>query len=161
MIYLIDIDRKTVLKERLCGNMPDERSCGAIIFTHENGIRKYLLIHEKYSGEYGFPKGHTENGETERETAIREVKEETGLDIILQDDFCFVYEHYLAREGRPNDKKRNILFLAEYKEKRFRLQEEEIDDIILTDFENATELLQSDALKRALNEAEKYLMSLL
>ena len=112
MTYLIVYTEKTVLKERLFKNMSDEISCGAILYTHENGTRKYLLIREKYSGEYGFPKGHTENGETGRETALREVKEETGLDVILQGDFSFLYEHYLAREGRPNDKKRNILFLA-------------------------------------------------
>lgn len=138
--------------------MSDEISCGAILFIHENGTRKYLLIREKYSGEYGFPKGHMKSGETERETALREVKEETGLNVILQDDFRFVYEHYMAREGRPNDKKRNILFLAEFKEKRFRLQEAEVDDIIFTDFENAMELLQNDAFRRALKEAEEFLM---
>ena len=61
--------------------MADEKSCGAIVFTRENGIRKYVIIRGTgiYQGFNGFPKGHMEEGETESETALREVKEETGM----------------------------------------------------------------------------------
>ena len=74
--------------------MADEKSCGAIVFTHENGIRKYVIIRETgiYQGYCGFPKGHMEAGETEQDTAIREVKEETGLDVELLDGFRQVDE---------------------------------------------------------------------
>ena len=53
--------------------MADEKSCGAIVFTYENGIRKYVIIRETgiYQGYCGFPKGHMEAGETEQDTAIR------------------------------------------------------------------------------------------
>ena len=69
--------------------MADEISCGAIVFTNENNVRKYVIIRGvgMYQGFCGFPKGHMEAGETERETALREVKEETGLDVVLYDDF--------------------------------------------------------------------------
>ena len=56
--------------------MKKEKSCGAIIV--KDG--KVLVIHQT-NNVWCFPKGHVENDETEVETALREVKEETNLDI--------------------------------------------------------------------------------
>ena len=60
--------------------MNHERSCGAVLFTVRDGVPLYVLVQENY---YGFPKGHMEAGETERKTAIREIREETGLEVKL------------------------------------------------------------------------------
>ena len=54
----------------------EEKACGCIISQNN----KILLIRQM-SGMWGFPKGHVEEGETEEQTAKREVKEETGLSI--------------------------------------------------------------------------------
>ena len=58
--------------------MNREKSCGAIVFTRRNGQLLYAVVQEA-SGAFSFPKGHTEGGETEPETARREILEETGL----------------------------------------------------------------------------------
>ena len=139
--------------------MADEKACGAIIFTNENNVRKYVLLcgHGIYQGYYGFPKGHVEEGETEQETAIREVKEETGLDVVLYDGFRTIDTHALAREGRPNDKKTNIYFLAEYHNQKLVAQVSEVSDLILLDYEAAMDVLQYEEAKRELTEAEQYL----
>ena len=139
--------------------MADEKACGAIIFTNENNVRKYVLLcgHGIYHGYYGFPKGHVEEGETERETALREVKEETGLDVVLYDDFRTVDTHALAREGRPNDTKTNVYFLAEYHDQKLIAQESEVSNLILLDYDAAMNVLQYEELKRELTEAERYL----
>lgn len=141
--------------------MADEKSCGAIVFTHENGIRKYVIIRETgiYQGYCGFPKGHMEAGETEQDTAIREVKEETGLDVELLDGFRQVDEHFLAREGRPNDKKTNVYFLAEYHDQELKAQGSEVSEIVLMDYRDALESLQYNELKRELTEAESFINS--
>ena len=55
--------------------MKNEKACGAVIKNEEG---KILLIFQQ-NGFWGFPKGHVEEGETEPETAVREVFEETGL----------------------------------------------------------------------------------
>ncbi|MBD3304395.1 NUDIX domain-containing protein, partial [Candidatus Woesearchaeota archaeon] len=55
--------------------MKKTRCSGGIIFN--NG--KYLLVKHKEGGHWDFPKGHAEEGETEEETALREIYEETGL----------------------------------------------------------------------------------
>ena len=61
--------------------MPVERSAGAIIFRKEKGNIYYLLLHYE-AGHWDFPKGNIEKGEKSEETAQREIKEETGLEII-------------------------------------------------------------------------------
>lgn len=55
-----------------------EVSCGAVLYTVRNGEVLYLLIRDG-KGVCGFPKGHMEPGETELETALREVWEETSI----------------------------------------------------------------------------------
>lgn len=139
--------------------MADEKSCGAIVFTYENEIRKYIIIRETglYQGYCGFPKGHMEAGETEQDTAIREVKEETGLDVELLDGFRKVDEHFLVREGRPNDKKTNVYFLAEYHDQELKAQEAEVSEIVLMDYQEALKSLQYDESKRELTEAENFI----
>ena len=63
--------------------MPQEKSAGAIIYRIENGVPHYLLLHypsiNRKGGHWEFAKGHIEEGETEEETVMREVFEETGI----------------------------------------------------------------------------------
>ena len=56
--------------------MLEEKSCGAIVYNNEGKV----LIVQHNAGHWDFPKGHVENNETEVETAVREVKEETNID---------------------------------------------------------------------------------
>ena len=139
--------------------MANEKSCGAIVFTHENNVRKYLILCGVgiYQGYFGFPKGHMEEGETEQETAIREVKEETGLDVVLREDFRTVDEHALAREGRPNDKKTNVYFLGDFHDQELVAQKSEVSEIRLLNYHEAMKVLQYEESKRELTEAEEYL----
>ena len=66
--------------------MTYEKSCGAVVFTKTGKDIKYLMV-QSLDGIYGFPKGHMENDETESETALREVYEETNVNIELIDGF--------------------------------------------------------------------------
>ena len=139
--------------------MADEKSCGAIVFSNENGVRRYVIIRGTgiYKEYCGFPKGHMEPGETEVETALREVKEETGLDVTLIEGFRTVDEHFLAREGRPNDRKTNVYFLAEYSNQEIKVQESEVSEIVLMDYEEAMKKIQYEESRRELTEAEEWL----
>ena len=62
-----------------------ELSCGIIVFDND----KVLIVKHK-GGHTSFPKGHREKGENLRETAIREVKEETGIDAEINSNVCFI-----------------------------------------------------------------------
>lgn len=55
-----------------------EHSSGGVVARHMDGAVHLLLIRDPY-GKWGLPKGHVEDGESSREAALREVREETGL----------------------------------------------------------------------------------
>ena len=64
-----------------------ERSCGAVLFREAAEGPAFLLICHVDGGHWAFPKGHMEPGETEEETAKREIREETGLLVRLDPGF--------------------------------------------------------------------------
>lgn len=77
--------------------MIKEKSCGIIVFDNN----KVLLIKHN-GGHISFPKGHVESNETEKETAIREVKEETGIEAEILSDKTFT-NTYSPKEGYMKD----------------------------------------------------------
>ena len=84
--------------------MQYDKSCGAVIIN-QNSV---LLVYQQ-KGFWGFPKGHIEAGETEVETALREVQEETNLKIIIDPDSRFSFSYYIPH---LNTQKEVVLFLA-------------------------------------------------
>lgn len=132
-----------------------ESSCGAVVFRKENGKNKFLLIRNKRSAHWGFPKGHIEKGETKEETAIREILEETGLNVTVLPDFRQNSEYTI--QGKIE--KSVDIFLAETKETRFKIQEEEIEECGWFDYDNAMKTLNYENDKRILVEALQYLKS--
>lgn len=67
--------------------MLKERSCGAVIYREiESGI-EILLQRHKNGGHWAYAKGHVEGNETDEQTALREIREETGLVVELFTDF--------------------------------------------------------------------------
>ena len=110
-----------------------EKSCGCIIIN--NG--KVLLVYEKNRNFWGFPKGHMEEGETEIETALREVKEEVGLDVEI--DFKKRYTlNYIIRNEID---KTTVLYIAKTKNEEIVMQENEIENAKWCSFEEAIDTL--------------------
>jgi 8-oxo-dGTP pyrophosphatase MutT (NUDIX family) len=56
-----------------------EKSCGVLPYRIVNGQKEFLLVFESYSKCWSLPKGHIEMGESEEQTSLRELWEETGL----------------------------------------------------------------------------------
>ena len=75
-----------------------EKSCGAVVFTKENNDLNYIIIRSLESF-CGFPKGHVEGTESDIQTALREVKEETGLSVNIVDGFRVEDSHPFHRDG--------------------------------------------------------------
>lgn len=136
--------------------MTYEKSCGAVVFTQSNNKILYLLV-SNLAGIYGFPKGHMEPGETEEETALREVAEEVGLRITFVPDFRSWDEHPIPQ--KENTMKQIVYFLGEYSDQEFTYQKEELTDALLVDYHSAMSLLQFESSKRILTEANNFLLS--
>lgn len=121
--------------------MKNEKSCGAIIEL--NG--KILLVQQKKSGNYGFPKGHILPNESEIEAAIREVKEETNVDIEINSEKRYSLS-YIQNE---NINKEVVYFLARPK-KTFEIinQEKEVSRVFWVDKEKVRETLTYENLRQ-------------
>jgi 8-oxo-dGTP diphosphatase len=78
------------------------RAAGGVIRRRApSGLRRareVLLVHRPKYDDWSFPKGKRDGGETDEETALREVEEETGLRCTLADDLGFV--EYFDAYGR-------------------------------------------------------------
>ena len=93
--------------------MAQEKSCGAVVFKRQkDGTSKYLVLHY-IAGHWDFPKGKQEKNEKEEQTAVREIKEETGLEDV---DFIDGFKEsvkYFFKKGEETIFKEVIFFLAE------------------------------------------------
>ena len=131
-----------------------ESSCGAVVFRDDGRERRYLLIRNKRSAHWGFPKGHIEKGESNEQTAMREVREETGIDITLMPDFCRCSDYTI--QGRIEKNVR--IFLGKAQQTEFTRQEEEIDECGWFAFDDAMNTLNYDNDKRILTQAREYFL---
>jgi 8-oxo-dGTP pyrophosphatase MutT (NUDIX family) len=101
--------------------MKKEKSCGCVIFNNNE-----VLVIKDTNGNYGFPKGHMENGETEVETAMRETKEETNVDVIIDENRRYEINYYIKE--RDIDKT-VVFFRARYNGGDLKIQEGETEEI--------------------------------
>ena len=134
-----------------------EYSCGAVVFTRIGGEPHYVLVRAKGQREgcHGFPKGHMEPGETEEQTALREIYEEVGLRVRLLPGFRAVTEYPLP--DKPDTRKRVVFFLAEYADQTPRIQESELTSCTLAPFEEALPLVEYADSKQILKDAHAFL----
>lgn len=130
-----------------------ETSCGAVVYRIINGEVRFLLIKNKRSLNWGFPKGHMERGEDEHMTAYREVLEETGVRIEFLPDFRFKSEYSIQNRIE----KKVIIFLATTKDTRTVIQQEEIEEYLWLGFQKAMDTLRFPNDKQILIKANEYL----
>ena len=134
--------------------MLKEKSCGAIIYKYiENEL--YILLLKHNQNHWSYPKGHVERLETEIETALREVKEETNLDVEINSDFREV----ITYSPSENVLKDVVYFLATPKSNKIIPQTSEIAEIKWLKSEEALNLItyndDKELLIKALNYLEK------
>lgn len=101
-----------------------EKSCGAIIFENKSKDSKVLII-QQVQGHWCFPKGHVEANETEQQTALREIKEETGLLVTLDTS----KRYHLQYSPKKNVDKDTVYFVGYLKGGKEKIQKEELLDM--------------------------------
>jgi len=102
----------------------------------DTGISVLLTLH-KGGKHWGFPKGHQDPGETDLETATRELKEETGLEIetlLLDVPYEETYTFYKFHEKVQ----KTVSYYPAFVTGTLKLQAEEIIDARWYPVEDAT-----------------------
>ncbi len=119
--------------------MQYEKSCGALVLRRdpEDGVLYILMIRHKKGGHRSFPKGHMERGETEYMTAVREVYEETGVQIRITEKF----RRTVRYRPMPGVSKEVVYFLTETDRVEIRPQEGEIAQVEWVPVEKAESFL--------------------
>lgn len=134
-----------------------EKSCGIVLFHSD----EFLIIQHSVKpnvteGHWDFPKGHVEKNETEFETAVRELKEETGIsDFLLIDNF----KHRISYSFHKNNElieKEVIFFLAESSTKEVQLSSEH-QNYGWLDFNSAHDRLTYSNAKEVLVQVKRFL----
>ncbi|MBW2637919.1 MAG: NUDIX domain-containing protein [Deltaproteobacteria bacterium] len=141
--------------------MNEEYSAGAVIFRHTEGETEFLVIYSKRNGIWGFPKGHIEKGETERDAALREIFEETSLtkleftDTFREED---IYPAIGRGEFRGREiRKHSIYFLCETGDDTITTDDTEITDYRWLPYSGAVTILPFESLKDILRKARLHL----
>ena len=132
-----------------------EKSCGAVVFIKKDDPVKYLLLN--YAAEHwDFVKGNVELNESEKETVVRELKEETSItEARFIDGFREVIAYFYRRQGLTVHKE-VVFFLMEAYTDKVKLSFEHVGYSWL-DYQHAMEKLTFKNAKDVLQKAHDFL----
>ena len=123
------------------------------MFRKNEGAYDLVLLRHQCGGHWSFPKGHVEQGENERQTALREVREETGLTIRLLEGFRESVEYF----PKPGVRKQVVYFLGKAMGEVLIPQEEEISEVHWVPIDKAADMVTFANDKRLIRLAKKRL----
>lgn len=132
--------------------MKQEKSCGAVIFREEEGNRCYLVI-KSVKGHATLCKGHVEAGETEQETAVREILEETALTV----EFVQNFRRVITYSPYPGCMKDVVFFLARVTGGTLTCQPEEVAEARFFPLDAALSALDHTSDREVLLSADQWL----
>ncbi len=135
--------------------MLHEKSCGAVVFIKKGDLTNYLLL--KYAaGHWDFVKGNVEPNEKEKETVVRELKEETSItDAKFIDGFREAIAYFYRRQGLKVHKE-VVFYLMEANTNKVELSFEHVGYVWL-DYQHAMEKLTFKNAKDTLQKAQDFL----
>ena len=132
-----------------------EKSCGAVVFIKKGEHTNYLLLNYS-AGHWDFVKGNVEPKETEKETVIRELQEETAIvDAHFLDGFKETISYFYRRQGFTV-RKEVVFFIIETHTEEVTISFEHVGYVWL-DFKQAIEKLNFKNAKDVLQKAHDFL----
>jgi bis(5'-nucleosidyl)-tetraphosphatase len=131
-----------------------EKSCGAVVFIKKSEV-KYLLLHYQ-AGHWDFVKGNVESGESEKDTVVRELREETGIaDATFVENFREEIEYFYRRQGTTIHKE-VVFFLIQTRTEEVKISYEHVGYTWLN-YQHALEKLTFKNAKNVLQKAHDIL----
>ena len=139
--------------------MINETSSGAILFYINKQTIVFLLLH--YSGgHWDFPKGNQEKGESDMDTALREITEETGIiDVTFLEGFKKEVFYKYKRNNHLISKK-VVYFLAKSNSPDVVLSSEHLE-FVWESYEDALRRITYKNSKEILTEGYNFLINFL
>ena len=129
-----------------------EKSCGAVIFRKAEDWNVLLIRHTR-GRHISFPKGHVEAGETESQTAEREIWEETGLRVRVDRRFRAENRYNI----RPDTQKLVVIFAAVTEQAEITPQPEEIAEAFWLPVEDAAARLTYERDRKIMRDAFEHI----
>ena len=136
--------------------MIKESSSGIIPISVIDGNLEVFVVQHKNGEHWGFPKGHIECDESPKETAERELFEETGLKVLRFFHFSPLNESYLFQRGEQTVDKNVGYYLAEVTRK-YSLQVTEIKDGKWLKLDELNDYITFDEGRKVCNELKQIL----
>jgi bis(5'-nucleosidyl)-tetraphosphatase len=116
---------------------------------------KYLLLHYQ-AGHWDFVKGNVESGESEKDTVVRELREETGIaDATFIENFREKIEYFYRRQGTTIHKE-VVFFLIQTHTEEVKISYEHVGYTWLT-YQHALEKLTFKNAKNVLQKTHDML----
>ena len=129
-----------------------EKSCGAVVYAFHHH-KPLVLVEYMALGHVSLPKGHMEEGETEEQTAAREILEETNLKVRIDN----VFRHEVSYSPAPGIRKTVVFFLAAAAGLfGTKPQPEEVTALQWMPFEDAVRVMTYGTDKEVLHHAASY-----
>ncbi|MCD6109721.1 NUDIX domain-containing protein [bacterium] len=136
--------------------MIHEKSCGVVLYYMTKSSSAEILLLHYPEGHWGFPKGHTEKGEDDLQTALRELKEETGIGYVELVDAFKEKMHYLFKNKGETISKDVYFFLAKTSNKNIELSYEH-QNFDWLPYDEALKRLTFDNAKEILKKTKQFL----
>ena len=134
----------------------EEKSAGVVVFRKIEGTISFLIIRNSSHKVWDFPKGNIEEGENEEQAAMREMKEEAGLEKVkIIPGFKETMNYYYKRDGNLVSKE-VVMFLGEEKNIEEVKLSWEHDKYVWAELEGALEIVR-DKKKDVLVKAYEFL----
>jgi bis(5'-nucleosidyl)-tetraphosphatase len=131
-----------------------EQSAGLVVYRSDEQ-RLYLLL--DYGHHWDYPKGHLESGETPRDAALRELKEETGIDDArLISGFAREITYFFRDKKKRLVRKTVTFFIAQTETKEVTLSDEHVG-YLYAPYDQAMRRLTFASAKQVLREVHAFL----
>ncbi|HEY0143071.1 MAG TPA: NUDIX hydrolase [Thermoanaerobaculia bacterium] len=135
----------------------DEHSSGGAVISVREGVPYVALIATRNKTRWGLPKGAVTDGETSEAAALREVREETGLEARIVKPLDTI--EYFFRAGDTLIRKRVDFYLMEYLAGELIPQLSEVDDVEWVALSESLQRASFDSERKLLEKAQQELVS--